>query len=122
GSPAAAAMHLHARTARRVLTTRDPYVNLLRNTVAVFAAGVGGAESITSAPLDSAIGQPDASGRRIARNTLHVLQSESHLGRVIDPAGGSWYLDWLTDQMANKAWSSFQQIEQQGGMRKALES
>lgn len=122
GSPAARAMRLHARTARRVLTSRDPYVNLLRNTVAVFAAGVGGAESITSAPLDAAIGQPDASSRRIARNTLHVLQDETHLNRVIDPAGGSWYLDWLTDQMATKAWEFFQHIEQQGGMRKSLES
>ncbi len=115
-------MRLNARTSRRVLTTRDPYVNLLRNTVSVFAAGIGGAESITSAPFDTAIGQPDAASRRIARNTLHVLQDESHLNRVVDPAGGSWYLDSLTNQMATKAWEIFQQIESQGGMRQVLEN
>ncbi len=122
GSAACEAMLIQGRTARRSLTARDPYVNLLRNTVSVFAAGVGGADIISSAPLDAAIGQPDASSRRIARNTLHVLQDESHLNRVIDPAGGSWYLDWLTEQMAVKSWEIFQQIERLGGMRQALES
>lgn len=122
GSPTARAIRLNARTARRVLTSRDPYVNLLRSTVAAFAAGVGGAESIISAPLDAAIGQPDSSTRRIARNTLHVLQNEAQLSRVIDPAGGSWYLDWVTNQMAQKAWKIFQQTEAIGGMHHALES
>jgi methylmalonyl-CoA mutase len=105
-----------------VLTQRDPYVNLLRNTVAVFAAGLGGAEAITSVPFDAAAGLPDDFSRRIARNTALVLQEEGHLHRVIDPPGGSWYLDWLTDQVADKGWELFQQIERQGGMLAAIQS
>jgi methylmalonyl-CoA mutase len=122
GSPASGAMRVHARVSKRVLTLRDPYVNLLRNTVACFAAGVGGAEAITSVPFDSVAGPPDSLSRRIARNTVLVLQEEAHLHRVIDPPGGSWYLDWLTDQVADKAWGIFQEVERQGGMLRALES
>ena len=77
GSPSAGAMRINARTSRRVLTQRDPYVNLLRNTVGVFAAGLGGADSITSVPFDATIGPPDDFSRRIARNTLLVLQEEA---------------------------------------------
>jgi methylmalonyl-CoA mutase len=120
GSPAAGGMRVHARVSKRVLTLRDPYVNLLRNTVACFAAGVGGAEAITSVPFDSVAGLPDSLGRRIARNTVLVLQEEAHLHRVIDPAGGGWYLDWLTDQVAEKAWALFQEVERQGGMLQAV--
>jgi methylmalonyl-CoA mutase len=120
GSPEAGAMRVHARVSKRVLTLRDPYVNLLRNTVACFAAGVGGAEAITSVPFDSVAGLPDGPARRIARNTLLVLQEEAHLHRVIDPPGGSWYLDWLTDQVAEKAWAVFQEVERRGGMLRAL--
>jgi methylmalonyl-CoA mutase len=122
GSPAAAAMRLHSRLSKRVLTQRDPYVNLLRNTVACFAAGVGGADAITSVPFDAAAALPDALSRRIARNTVLVLQEEAHLHRVIDPPGGSWYLDWLTDQVADKAWTIFQEVERRGGMLEALGS
>jgi methylmalonyl-CoA mutase len=122
GSPAAGAMRLHARVSKRVLTHRDPYVNLLRNTVACFAAGLGGAEAITSVPYDAAVGVPDAASRRLARNTALVLQEEAHLHRVTDPAGGSWYLDWLTDQVADKAWAIFQDIERGGGMLQAVQS
>jgi methylmalonyl-CoA mutase len=122
GSPGAAGMRVHSRVSKRVLTQRDPYVNLLRNTVACFAAGVGGAEAITSVPFDSVGNLPDAVSRRIARNTVHVLQAEAHLNRVIDPPGGSWYLDWLTDQVAGKAWEIFQEVERQGGMLQAIVS
>jgi methylmalonyl-CoA mutase len=122
GTPAAGSMRLHARVSKRVLTQRDPYVNLLRNTVAVFAAGLGGAEAITSVPFDAVAGLPDDFSRRIARNTILVLQEEAHLHRVIDPPGGSWYLDWLTDQVADKGWALFQEIERQGGMLQALQS
>ncbi len=121
GSEAAAAMQIHARTSRRVLTRRDPYVNLLRNTVAVFAAGVGGANAITSVPFDALTGLPDEFSRRVARNTVLVLQAEAHLHRVIDPAGGSWYLDRLTEELAEKAWEILQAVERQGGMLAALE-
>lgn len=122
GSPAAGAMHIHTRTSKRVLTQRDPYVNILRNTAAVFAALIGGAEVITSVPFDAACGLPDDFSRRIARNTLLVLQEEGHLHRVVDPAGGSWYLDWMTDKMAELAWENVQEIERHGGMLHALQS
>jgi methylmalonyl-CoA mutase len=120
GSSAAGAMCIHARVSKRVLTHRDPYVNLLRNTVACYAAGLGGAEAVTSVPFDAPIGLPDAFSRRIARNTVHILQREAHLNQVVDPAGGSWYLDWLTDQVAEKAWAIFQEIEGRGGMLQAI--
>jgi methylmalonyl-CoA mutase len=122
GSPAAGRMRIHARVSKRVLTLRDPYVNLLRNAVACFAAGIGGAEAITSVPFDSVAGPPDALSRRIARNTTLVLQEEARLNRVVDPPGGSWYLDWLTDQVADKAWAVFQEVERQGGMLHAIQS
>jgi methylmalonyl-CoA mutase len=122
GSPSAQAMHIAARISRRVLTERDPYVNLLRNTVAVFAAGVGGAETITSLPFDSTTGLPDDFSRRIARNTALILQEEAQLHRVIDQPGGSWFLDSLSEEVADKAWTIFQQIERQGGMLQALQS
>jgi methylmalonyl-CoA mutase len=89
GSEDAGAMRIHARTSDRVLTHRDPYVNILRNTVGVFAAIVGGAEAITSVPFDQVAGLPDEFSRRVARNTLLILQEEAHLHRVIDPAVGS---------------------------------
>ncbi len=122
GSPDAGGMRLHSRVSKRVLTGRDPHVNLLRNTVAVFAAGLGGAEAITSVPFDAVAGLPDEHSRRVARNTALVLQEEAHLHRVIDPPGGSWYLDSLTDQVADKAWALFQEVERQGGMLQALRS
>lgn len=122
GSPAEAAMRIHSRVSKRVLTLRDPHVNLLRNTVACFAAGIGGAEAITSVPFDAAVGLPDDLSRRIARNSVLVLQEEAHLNRVIDPPGGSWYLGWLTDQVAEKAWAIFQEIERGGGMLKAIQN
>ena len=122
GSPADAPLQLHVRLSDRVLTERDPYVNLLRNTVGVFAAGVGGATSITSVPFDQTTGQSDEFSRRVARNTGLILQEEAHLHRVVDPAGGSWFLEKLTDDMAEEAWKIFQAVEGEGGMIKALES
>lgn len=120
GTADSGAMRIHARTSNRVLTKRDPYVNLLRNAVSVFAAGIGGAEVITSIPFDQMNGLPDDFSRRVARNTVLIAQEEAHLNRVIDPAGGSWYLDRLTAQVAEKAWEIFQQIEGRGGMLRAI--
>ncbi len=120
GSRQAQQMRIQTRTADRVLTRHDPYVNLLRNAVAIFAAGVGGADAITSVPFDARIGLPDDFSRRVARNTVHVLQEESHLHRVVDPAGGSWFIDQLTEELAAKAWEIFQETERQGGMLSAL--
>ncbi len=119
---AARGVQIRSRTSRRVLTTVDPWVNLLRNTVCCFAGAVGGADSITTAPLDAAIGLPDDFSRSLARNTQIILQEESHLNRVIDPAGGSWFLETLTTQLAEEAWTLFQQVEAQGGMIAAAHS
>ena len=115
-------MRINACTSRRVLTQRDPYVNLLRNTVGVFAGMVAGADSITSVPFDAMLEMADEFSRRVARNTVLILQEEAHLHRVQDPPGGSWFLDQLTEQVAERAWKVFQEVERQGGMLKALQS
>ncbi|MEU1283235.1 methylmalonyl-CoA mutase family protein [Kitasatospora sp. NPDC005856] len=119
---AASAQRQHAVTSRVMMTARDPWVNMLRTTVACLAAGVGGADSVTVLPFDSALGLPDAFARRIARNTQAILLEESHLARVIDPAGGSWYVEQLTDELARAAWAWFQEIDRAGGLRASLES
>lgn len=112
----------HAVTSWRMITRDDPYVNLLRGTIATFSAAVGGAESITCLPFDTAVGLPDDFSRRMARNTQLVAAEESNIGRVSDAAGGSWYVESLTDQLATHAWAAFQEIEAAGGMVAALES
>jgi len=121
-SPEASPMTLHVDVAERVLTQRDPWVNLLRVTVGVFAAGVAQADSVTAPTFDAMLGVPTDFARRLARNIQVILQEESNLGRVIDPAGGSWYIESLTQQVAERAWQEFQTIEQWGGMAAALES
>ena len=115
-------MRIEARTAQRVFTRRDPWGNLLRNTAGCFAAAAGGADVITSAPFDAAIGLPSDQARRIARSTHHILAEESHLHRVHDPAGGAWFVEKLTDQLCEQAWALLQQIERWGGMGEALQS
>lgn len=121
-SPEAAAQRQHAVTSTVMMTERDPWVNMLRTTVACLAAGVGGADSVTVLPFDSALGLPDAFARRIARNTQAILLEESHLARVVDLAGGSWYVERLTEELARAAWAWFQEIERAGGQRAALGS
>lgn len=111
---------LHATTSQRMLSERDPHTNLLRTTVACAAAAMGGADSITVLPFTWLLGPPDRFARRLARNVQIVLQEEAGLGRVADPAGGSWYTDSLTRALARKAWSIFQEIEGRGGMAAAL--
>jgi methylmalonyl-CoA mutase len=120
--PAGAAQRQHVVTSSVMMTERDPWVNMLRTTVACLGAGVGGADAITVLPFDSALGLPDDLARRIARNTQAILLDESNLARVIDPAGGSWYVEQLTDQLARAAWDWFQQVEQAGGQHAALRS
>jgi methylmalonyl-CoA mutase len=119
---AARGQRQHAVTSPAMLTRRDPWVNMLRATVACFAAAAGGAESITVAPFDSAIGLSDDFARRIARNTQSILHDESSLARVADPAGGSWYVESITDQLAHAAWDVFTAIERAGGALAALDS
>ncbi|MFJ1735608.1 methylmalonyl-CoA mutase family protein [Streptomyces sp. NPDC088254] len=122
GAPAAGGQTQHAVTSPVMMTRRDPWVNMLRTTVATLAAGAGGADSVTVLPFDEALGLPDAFARRIARNTSTILIEESHLSRVIDPAGGSWYVERLTDELAHAGWEFFQEIEQRGGQAAALRS
>ncbi len=112
----------HAVSSWPMLTRRDPWNNILRATLACFAAGVGGADAITVAPFDAAIGQPDQLARRVARNVHALLVDESHVAQVTDPAGGSWYVEDFTEQLAAKSWAAFQDIERAGGLRAALAS
>jgi methylmalonyl-CoA mutase len=113
---------VHAVASPTMYTRRDPYVNLLRGTVAGFAAGVGGADAVTVAPFDAALGASTPFSRRIARNTQSLLVMEAHLARVIDPAGGSWFVESLTDGLARAGWAFFQELEAAGGVVAALDS
>jgi len=113
---------IYAVTAPRMFSQRDPWVNILRGTAACFAGAVGGADSVTVLPLESAIGLPTKFGRRIARNTQIVLQEESALSRVADPASGSWMVESLTHELAETAWGIFQNIEAGGGLAASLEN
>ncbi|MEU6919152.1 methylmalonyl-CoA mutase family protein [Streptomyces olindensis] len=122
GAPRAGAQTQHVVTSPVMMTRRDPWVNMLRTTIATLAAGAGGADAVTVLPFDHALGLPDAFARRIARNTSTILIEESHLARVIDPAGGSWYVERLTDELAHAGWEFFQRIERLGGMAAALRS
>ena len=115
-----AAMALHVGTAERVISRRDPWVNMLRATIAGFAAGIAGADSVAVAPYDQGWGLPTDFGRRIARNAQVILQEESALGQVIDPAGGSWFIEDLTERLAQAAWRRFQEIEAAGGVAAML--
>lgn len=120
GQPDSGVATVHAVTSLPMMTQRDPWVNMLRTTLAAFGAGVGGADTVAVLPFDVAIpsGFPGISAgfaRRIARNTQLLLLEESHIGRVLDPAGGSWYVEDLTENLAAQAWSHFQDIESRGG-------
>ncbi|WP_103961265.1 methylmalonyl-CoA mutase subunit beta [Nonomuraea solani] len=119
GAPEAGGQRQHAVTGSAMMTARDPWVNMLRTTLACFAAGVGGADAVTVQPFDACLGLPDAFSRRIARNTQALLLEESGLGRVIDPAGGSWYVERRTADLAEAAWAWFQEIEAVGGAGRA---
>ena len=122
GFPGRGAQRQHAVTSSAMMTARDPWVNMLRTTMACFAAGVGGADAVTVQPFDAALGPPDSFARRIARNTQSLLVEEANVGRVTDPAGGSWYVERLTDDLAGAAWAWFTEIERSGGMAVALDS
>lgn len=118
--PEARAARIHAFTSRRMMTRYDAWSNILRVTVAAFAASVGGADEITAYPLTDALGLPTPFARRVARNTQHVLMEECRLGHVADPAGGAWFVEKLTREIAAKAWEIMQQIEAKGGVVEAL--
>lgn len=119
GHPPAAA-EIHAETSWRMLARRDPWTNALRSTIAAFAAGVGGADSVTVLPHTAALGLPDAAARRLARNTQAILIEEAQLWRVADPAAGSGAIEGLTAALAACAWEHFRDIERAGGIAAAL--
>ena len=111
---------LHVASGRGHRTTRDPWVNQLRGTAEVFAAALGGADSIACAAFDAEVGPSDLASRRFARNLQLVLRDEAHLARVHDPAAGSHALEDLTDQLAREAWALLQEVEERGGMLRAV--
>lgn len=111
---------VHAETAWRLQTKRDPWVNILRSTVACFAAAVGGADAITTRPHTELLGTPDAAARRLSRNVQTVLMEECNLHRVADAAAGAGGIEALTDALAEAAWSEFQQIEREGGIEASI--
>ena len=113
---------VHAETAWRMMTRRDPWNNLLRATLGVFSAAVGGADAITVLPFTQALGAPDAFARRLARDTQLVLQDESHIHVVDDPTNGAGGFEALTEELCEAAWKMFQEIEAQGGLARALEA
>ncbi len=118
----AAKMHIHGATTRFNKSAFDPHVNLLRGTTEAFSGIVGGVDSLHVDPYDATVRSADEFSRRTARNTQLVLAEECELDHVADPAGGSWYIEWLTDQLARRGWELFQGIEEAGGMAKALEA
>lgn len=122
GSEDAARMRLHVRSSSWNKTAFDPHTNILRATTEAFAAVLGGCDSLHVVPFDEPLGLPSELGRRIARNTQTILRDEVHLDALIDPAGGSWAVEALTVEVAEKAWTVFQNIEAAGGMLAALEA
>lgn len=124
GAPDAGDAPQHAVTSEAMMSQRDPWVNMLRTTLASFGAGVGGADSVTVLPFDAALnggaaGVSKTFAARIARNTQLLLLEEAHLGRVLDPGSGSWYIEELTAAVAATAWDFFQTIEASGGFAAA---
>jgi methylmalonyl-CoA mutase len=103
-----------------MMTKRDPWVNMLRTTIAAFSAGLGGADAISVLPFTAALGLPDRFARRIARNMQLLLLEESNLARVVDPAAGSGGIEDLTEKLCRTAWALFQEIEAAGGAAAAL--
>ncbi len=110
---------LHARTSRWTKTVYDPYVNILRSTVEAFTAAVGGVDSLHVSAFDEAFTVPNHFSRRIARNIHLIINEEAQVTRAWDPAGGSWYIEHITAEIAGKAWEQFQSIEEKGGMYEA---
>lgn len=119
-SPDAVAPRIAVRTATTMMTARDPWVNLLRVTAASLAAALGGADSLVTMPYDLRLGEPGELGRRMARNTQLLLAEESNLARVVDPMGGSWYLESVTAELAAATWARFGELEAAGGMPAVL--
>ena len=116
------AAHVHAESAWRMMTARDPYVNVMRGAMAAFSAGLGGADSVTVLPHTLAVGFPDSLARRLARNAQLIILRESKLGFVADPAAGAGAFEAMTKALCERAWALFQDIEGEGGLPSALAS
>ncbi len=112
--------HIHAETSMFNQSGLDLYVNMLRVTTEAFSAIAGGAERLTTNPFDRVLNEPSPFSRRVARNVQTILKEESHLKRMIDPSGGSYYVEKLTSDMVEKSWKFFLDIEKEGGVQKAL--
>lgn len=115
-------LNLHVKTSEWNKSAADPYNNMLRATTEAMSAAVGGADYITIQPFDAVYDEPNHFSRRIARNISHILEHESHIPKVANPSDGSYYIEKLTDQIAQNAWKFFQMIEKQGGFQKAIEA
>lgn len=113
-------LFVHAKTSQRTETIYDPHLNMLRATTEAMTAVLGGCDALTVRPYDASLRPPDAFGERIARNTQLVLRHEAHLDQVADPAAGSYYVETLTDKLAQQAWEQFQTLEAKGGIVEAL--
>ena len=116
------ALRTHCQTSGWSLAAQDPYNNVVRTCLEALAAVLGGTQSLHTNALDEAIALPSAFSARIARNTQLIVQEESHVTHVADPLAGSHYVEWLTDQLAQKAWALIQEVEAMGGMTKAIEA
>lgn len=122
GSEESAKIKLHAATSSWTISKVDPWVNMLRGTAQAFSAVIGGVDSLDVTPFDAGVRRPDEFARRIARNVQLILQGECNLDKVVDPAGGSYYIETLTDEVARESWKRFQKIESEGGMVSALKT
>jgi methylmalonyl-CoA mutase len=120
--PRSMALRTHCQTSGWSLAEQDPFNNVVRTCIEALAAVLGGTQSLHTNSLDEAIALPTDFSARIARNTQLVLRDETGLCRVIDPLGGSYYLEWLTDALARRAWEHIEEVERLGGMAKAIET
>jgi len=120
-NPRSSMLRTHSQTSGWSLTEHDPYNNVVRTTIEAMAAVFGGTQSLHTNSLDEAMALPSESAARLARNTQLILQEETGITRVVDPWGGSFMMESLTEQMAAKAWSMIEEVEAEGGMAKAIE-
>jgi methylmalonyl-CoA mutase len=116
------ALRTHCQTSGWSLTRQDPYNNVVRTCIEAMSAALGGTQSLHTNSLDEAIALPTDFSARIARNTQLYLQEETNITRAVDPYAGSYYIEWLTNQLVEKAWALIEEVESLGGMTKAIES
>ena len=121
-NPRSRMLRTHCQTSGWSLTEHDPYNNVVRTTIEAMAAVFGGTQSLHTNSLDEAMALPSEFAARLARNTQLILQEETGITKVVDPWGGSFMMESLTDQMVSKAWQIIEEVEERGGMAKAIES